>query len=145
MLTTPVKNACILSAKNAYGRVHARLCNGAEASLSWKLLRTYLESCACIVQAVVCRLLLLSLLLSRPNPSPDAVRTKKSVQIHASCRCGVAQASFDHPRWCRPHPVCLWVALSLGRSLHLEFYFRRFFAPFFPPESRNRGWLAFSE
>jgi len=33
--------------------VHARLCNGAGASLPWKLLRTYLESCANIVQAVV--------------------------------------------------------------------------------------------
>ena len=33
--------------------VHARLCNGAAASLPWKLLRTYLKSCANIVQAVV--------------------------------------------------------------------------------------------
>ena len=33
--------------------VHARLRNGAAASLSWKLLRTYLKSCANIVQAVV--------------------------------------------------------------------------------------------
>ena len=33
--------------------VHARLCNGAAASLPWKLLRTYFESCANIVQAVV--------------------------------------------------------------------------------------------
>ena len=33
--------------------VHARLCNGAAASLPWQLLRTYLESCANIVQAVV--------------------------------------------------------------------------------------------
>jgi len=33
--------------------MHARLCNGAAASLPWKLLRTYLESCANIVQAVV--------------------------------------------------------------------------------------------
>jgi len=50
-------NACILSAKNAQALVHARLCNGAEASLPWKLLRTYLESCTSIVhaQAVVCR------------------------------------------------------------------------------------------
>ena len=62
--------------KNEYGLVHARLCNGAEASLPWKLLRTYLESRANIVQAVVCRPLLLPLLLSRPNPSPDAVRFK---------------------------------------------------------------------
>jgi len=37
--------------KNAYGLVPARLCNGAEASLPWKLLRTYLESCASIVLA----------------------------------------------------------------------------------------------
>ena len=33
--------------------VHTRLCNGAAASLPWKLLRTYLESCANIVQAVI--------------------------------------------------------------------------------------------
>jgi len=106
--------------KNAYGLVHARLCNGAAASLPWKLLRTYLESCASIVQAVLCR-------PPSCRPSPDAVRCpvarrsslKKSVQIHASSsrgrRCGVAQASSDHLRWCRPHPVCFWVALALGR------------------------------
>jgi len=33
--------------------VHARLCNGAAASLPWNLLRTYLESCANIMQAAV--------------------------------------------------------------------------------------------
>jgi len=49
------RNACIFSAKNAHAIVRARLCNGAEASLPWKLLRTYLESCASIVQAVVRR------------------------------------------------------------------------------------------
>jgi len=63
--------------------------------------------------------------------APPAVSTKpvarrcwliKSVQIHASswrsrC-CGVAQASFDHLRWCRPHPVCLWVAFVLGHGAH---------------------------
>jgi len=54
VLTTPVKNACILSTKNAYALVHVRLCIGAEASLPRKLLRTYLEFCARIVQAVVC-------------------------------------------------------------------------------------------
>jgi len=27
-------------------------------------------------------------------------------------RCGVAQASFDHPRWCRPHPVFPFFALE---------------------------------
>jgi len=48
-------NACILSAENAHAPVHARLFNGAETSLSWKLLRTFLESCVSLVQAVVCR------------------------------------------------------------------------------------------
>ena len=33
--------------------VHVRLCNGVTASLPWKILRTYLESCANIVQLVV--------------------------------------------------------------------------------------------
>ena len=50
--TTPV-NTCRLCAKNAYGLVYARLFNCAAASLPWKLLRTYLESCANIEQAVV--------------------------------------------------------------------------------------------
>ena len=39
--------------KNAYGLMYARLFNFAAASLPWRLLRTYLESCANIVQAVV--------------------------------------------------------------------------------------------
>ena len=112
-----------LSAKSTYALVHARICNCAEASLPWKLLRTYLESCASIVQAVVCRPLLLPLLLSRPNPSPDAVCSRRTSSKSALSpwrgpRCGVAQASLDHPLWCRPHPVCLWVALALGRRPH---------------------------
>ena len=45
---------CMLTlCKNAYGLVHARLFNSAAASLPWKLLRTYFESCKNIVQAVV--------------------------------------------------------------------------------------------
>jgi len=63
--------------------------------------------------------------------APPAVSTKPvarrcllkySVQIHASSwrgrRCGVAQASFNHPRWCRPHPICPWVALALGHWVY---------------------------
>jgi len=38
--------------KNTYGVVYARLFNCAAASFPWRLLRTYLESCANIVQAV---------------------------------------------------------------------------------------------
>jgi len=53
--------------------------------------------------------------------------------------CGVAQASFNHPRSCRPHPVCLWGALALGRRPHPpEFYFRHGFrGRFFERESRK--------
>jgi len=42
-----------LCKKNAYGLVYVRLFNCAAASLPWRLLRTYLESCANIVQVVV--------------------------------------------------------------------------------------------
>ena len=79
------QNACTLSAKNAYGLVHARLCNGAKSSLSWKLWRTYLESCANIVQAVVCYPPSCRLDLAQPPPSPDAVRLRnlsKSTLVH---------------------------------------------------------------
>jgi len=146
VLTTPV-NACRLSAKMHMDWCICTYANGVAASLSWKLLRTYLESCANIVQAVVyhppfCR--------SRAGP-PSSTRPpscrppaallppvarrcslQKFVQIHASSRrsrrCGVAQASSDHSRWCRPHPVCLWVALALGeRRLPVtEMLFRHF-------------------
>jgi len=78
--------------KNAYGLVHARLCNGAEAPFPWKLLRIYLESCGSIVQAVVCRPLLPPFLLSRPNPLPDAVRSRnpsKSTLAHDAAAAAV--------------------------------------------------------
>jgi len=76
VITTPVKKACFFSAKHAYALVHARICNSAENSLPWKLLRTFSESCLGIVQAVVCHLFLLSILPSRPNPSPDTVHSR---------------------------------------------------------------------
>jgi len=106
---------CMLTlCKNAYGLVHARLCNGTAASLPWKLLRTYLESCANIVQSVVYR---------SPSCRPPSCWQKdslKTVQMHASSwrgrRCSAAQASSDHPRWCRPRPVCLCVSLALGHG-----------------------------
>ena len=47
-------NTCIYMSPQL---VHARPCNGAAASLPWKLMRTYFESCANIVQAVISALL----------------------------------------------------------------------------------------
>jgi len=132
LFTTPVKNACILSAKNAYGLVHARLCNGAQSSLPWKLLRTYLESCASIVQAVVFRPLLLPLLLSRPNPSPDAVHSRNSSKSTLAHDTVVAAVSHKHHSIIRVDAgliqfvyglhLCLATGVTSSRNL---------FAPFF--------------
>ena len=83
------RNACTLSAKNAHALLRARLCNGTEASLPSKLLRTYFESCASIVQAVVCHP---PCLLSRWNQSPDAVRSRnppKSTLAHDTVAAAV--------------------------------------------------------
>jgi len=67
------RNACILSARNIHAPVHAHLCNRAEACVPWKLLRS-------IMQAVVCLPFLRPVLLSRPNPSSDAVLGKKKIR-----------------------------------------------------------------
>ena len=124
VLTTPVEMHTALSAKNAYALLHARMCNSVGchgsyceltlslARASWRLsfvARSCCPSC-CLDQAV--------------STKPVAWRCllKKSVQIHASSwcgrRCGVALASSNHLRWCRTHPVCVWVALALDHGGH---------------------------
>jgi len=98
VLTTPVEMHTTLSAKNAYALVHARICSGGGASLPWKLLQTYLDSCARIIQAVVCRPLLPPLLLSRPNPSPNAVRSRnpsKSTLAHDAVAAAVSNMPYS--------------------------------------------------
>ena len=113
--------------------MHARLCNGAEASLPWKLLQTYVESCASIVQAVVCRPLLPCVLLSRPNPSHDAVWSRNPSKS--------TLAQTRSPLWCRISirraSVLVHASsnLSMGRtrtwSQTSRFYFRRGFRGLF--------------
>jgi len=60
---------------------------------------------------------------------------KKCVQIHASSwrgrRCGVVHGSFNHLRWCRPHPVCTWVVLEAwpqSLPIPIEIIFWPFFS-----------------
>jgi len=63
--------------------------------------------------------LLPPLMLCRLNPSPNAVRsrnTSKSTLAHDAVAAAVSHQR--HPRWCRPHPVGLWVALALGHEAH---------------------------
>jgi len=113
--TTPV-NACWLSAKmhtdlcmRAYTTVQQLPCHGSYYELILSLART-----SCRLSFTTCPP------AARP-PAGNAARLK-SVQIHASSwrgrRQGVAHASSDHPHWCRPHPVCLWVPLVLNHGGH---------------------------
>jgi len=119
-----LKNTCLmhgtLSAKNARAPVHAHLCDGAETSLPWKLLRTILS----LVEALW---RLLPVFAARPatvstKSVPRRCSLKKTIQIHASSwrgrRCGVAQASFNHLRWWRPHSNGLYFALACYREAH---------------------------
>jgi len=122
------RNACIPSQKmhmpsgmRAYATVQKLLCHGSYCKLILSLARASVR---------------LSSAARPPAASTKSVARrcslKKSVRIHASSwrhrRCGVAQASFDHPRWCRPHPVCLRVALEAwSRSSPItEIYFHYF-------------------
>ena len=81
-----------LPAKNAHVLVHACVCNGAKTSLPWKLLRTYIDSCASIVQAVVCR----PPLLSRPNQSSDAVRSRNPFKSQLARDAVATAVSHKH-------------------------------------------------
>ena len=111
--TTPV-NACQLCTKNVYGLVYARLFNCAAASLPRRLLRTYLESCANLTQAVVycppyrppsCRQSVARRVRSR-NPSKstlahDAVATAVLHKYHPIIRVGAGLIKFVYG--CRSH------------------------------------------
>jgi len=80
--------------QSAYGLVHVRLCNGVEASLPWKLLWTYLESCASIVQAVVCA----HTLPARWNQLHDAVGSRnpsKSTLTHDAVTAAVLHRYYQ--------------------------------------------------
>ena len=151
--TTLVKNACILSAKNANELVHARLCNGAEPSLPWKLLRTYLESCTSIVQAVICRPLLLPLLLSRPNLSPDAVRSRNPStstlahdavaaavwhKHHSIIRVGAGLIQFVHGS--HSHMA---TGVTSSRSLFSPFFCASFICSHWSLSDPTRGYCDF--
>ena len=85
-------NACTLSAKNAYVLVHARICNGAEASLPW-------NQCELILSfaRASCRLSLpLAQLLSRLNQSPDAVRSRHPFKSTLAHDAVAATVSHKH-------------------------------------------------
>jgi len=118
--------------KNAYGLVYARLFNSAAAFLPWRLLRTYLESCANIVQAVVyCRP------TARPlagNPLRDVVSSRnlsKSTLAHDAVATAVVH---------KHHPIiCVGACLTIS---HLRLAIeatrnRNAFSPFFPRVHRG--------
>jgi len=132
VLATPVEMHTTLSTKNAYALVHERICNGAEASLPWKLLRTYLESCASIVQAVVCRPLLLPPLLSRPILSPDAVRSRNPSKSTLAHDAVAAAVSHKHYSIIRVGAGLIQFVHESHSRLVTEFtHYRNVFSPFF--------------
>jgi len=123
------RNACILSAKNAHALVHALLCNDAEASLPWKLLRTYLESCTRVVQAVVCRPLCL---LSRRNQWPDAVRSNNPSKSTLAHDAVAAAVSHQHHSIIRVGAGLIqFVYGSHSKRVPELTYYRALFSPFF--------------
>ena len=81
--------------------------------------------------------LLYAHLLSRTTPSHEDRSLKKKIQIQASSWRGnrgvVAQASCNHPCWCKPHPalslVCthVWPRSSSMTKFHLRHFFRGLF------------------
>ena len=118
------------SCMRACTTVQRLLCHGSYCELILSLART--SSKLSFPPALLPLIELAALLLARcPTCS-----LKKSVQIHASSwrgrRCTVAQASSDHPRWCGPHPVCLWFTLAHGRGSHprQKFIFAAIFVSF---------------
>jgi len=125
--------------KDAYGLVHARLCNGVAASLPWKVLRTYLESCANIVQAVVCHPPSCQLDLARPPPSPDTVRLKNPSKFTLAHDAVAAAVLHKH------HPI-IRIGASSSFSMvalalcHLDATrHRNAFSPFPREFSKNKA------
>jgi len=140
------KQMCTLMFTTSVWRTHLHM-HGAQQRL-WMHLhspkKTHMQSCMrayAAVQKLLCHESYCEFILSlarascslsfaahQPAGSTKSVAwrcsLKKSVQIHASSwcgrRCGVAQTSSDHLRWCRPHPVCLSVALALGHGVYLS-------------------------
>jgi len=111
------------SCMRAYATVQKLLCHGSYCKRILSIARASLR---------------LSFVARPPVASTKSVAwrcsLKKSVRIHASSwrrRCGlwVARASFNHLRWCRPHPVCLRVALEAWprNSPITEIYFHYHF------------------
>ena len=92
-------------------RVCARLCNHAETSLPWKLLRTYLESCVSIAQAVVrrppccwpdeiCRPRMSAQISSKSTLAHDSIAAAVSHTHYSIIRVGADLIQFVYGRTC---------------------------------------------
>ena len=117
------QNTCLNACHTLSKKMHLHPCMRAYATVQ-KLL-CHGKYCEIILSPVRASLKPSSAARSAAGPTKSAARgcpRKKSSQIHVSSRLGrrrsVAQASFNHPRWCRPHSVCLWSHLQLGREGH---------------------------
>jgi len=131
--------------------VRVRLCNGAAASLPWKLLRTYLESRANIVQAVVsarppapssswppsCWPVARPLRLRNPSKSTlahDAVAAVALRKHHPIIRVGAGLIQFVYGSHSR-----MAADLTLDKNLFSQPFSRAFqqYFPFLYPNSQR--------
>jgi len=118
--------------KNACELVHARLCNGAEPSLPWKLLRTYLESCASIVQAVICRppscrldkISCPTLFAQEIRPNPRQLMTRSPLRCCASIiQSSMLVQASSSLSISRP---CAWPRRLLVTRIHFRHFLHEF-------------------
>jgi len=84
-------HARTLSAKNSYALVHARICNGAEASLPVNYCKIILS----LARHRVGYRLPPALLLARRNQSPDGVRLRKSTLAHDAVAAAVSHKHYS--------------------------------------------------
>jgi len=136
---TPCQKIHMRSCMRAYATVQKLLCHGSYCKLILSL------------AGALCRLLYAARFAAPPTVSTKPITRrcslKKSVQIHASSwrgrRCGAAKALFNHPRWCRPDPVCLWVYSRLAAGVTSS---RILFLPFFLTRAKKSwifgGWIS---
>jgi len=100
------------SCMRAYATVQKLLCHGTYCEPILSFARA---SCSLLFAASFC-------CSSCCNPSRDAVRSRNPTKFTLAHDAVASAVSHKHHSiirvWCRPHPVCLRVALALGHGAH---------------------------
>ena len=115
------------SCMRAYATVQELLCHETIANLSW-VLREHRAGCRLphALSPVSTKSVARRCFAQEIRPNPRELMTRSLLR----CRTSITQS--DDLRWCRPHPVCIWVALAACplRLPVTEMHFRHFRASF---------------